>query len=162
MNYLVQLENHGPALCSWSQNVSLCVWGCTAASTPRAGTAGMHAAFLLEGLSIPHIFFQYWNSRYRGKRGLTKGNWNEFRTFDSFFGIRGRTNHFIIKNSRALPVPGTYAVLSSCESKEPFVTEKTPVLPSSHQRTLTCSGQLLFLAKAGLTGNNVAYSRHSN
>ena len=79
-------KNHGIELCSWSQNMLLCVSG-----TPQL------LPHLTEELLVCTVFllqvYSTWLSPCtettctRGKRMLSKGSWNPFGTFDSFLAL---------------------------------------------------------------------------
>lgn len=151
--YLAQLGK------PWHRTVFLilkyafCDWSHPAASTPHGGTVGMHSVFSPRPVFHRTFFFQYRNNMYKGQERADKGNWNPFRTFDSFLAL-GKGPPFLILGIAGFSCSETYDALSSCVSREPsrFVSERQLQAfgpPPSHPARNDC------------TGNNRAYSRHS-
>ena len=125
-----------------SKYASLWLWDATAASTPHGGTVGMHC---LLPASLFHVTFPpNWNNVYKRQENAEQRELESVRNIWLFFGVGGRTNPFIRKSSRALPVPGTCAVLSSCVSRDPFCYREQAkclshhLLPRELWRALAC------------------------
>lgn len=119
-------KTHSTELCSWSWNM-LCV--CDPQLPPHLMDELLLVCtvFLLEVYSMwlpPHTHTVLKQHVQRAREGWPKGA-GVSSQHSAPFGIGGRTNLFIINNSRAPPVPGTCAVLSSCVSREPLCHRKS-------------------------------------